>query len=207
MAIISNSVTIADAGAFSVDLGAMTHIKTLTASSSANLTFVDGASSVVIDDTYPMYILDLINIHPQTNDVFFKMGFNAAGASGFDETITSSYFKTKHTEDDSEASLAYDENRDLAQSTNFPILSQPVGNSNDDCLNGRITLFNPSSTTFVTHFMSRVTHNYPPASPFETDAFTAGYINTTAAIDEIFFKFDSGNIDSGKIKLYGIKDS
>ena len=49
MAIISNATTIADAGAFSVGLGAMTHIKTLTASSSSNLTFVHGTSSVVLD--------------------------------------------------------------------------------------------------------------------------------------------------------------
>jgi hypothetical protein len=37
MAIISNAVTIADAGAFSVSLGSMVHIKTLTASASATL--------------------------------------------------------------------------------------------------------------------------------------------------------------------------
>ena len=47
MAVISNATTIADAGTFSVDLGAMVLIKTLTASSSATLSFVDGAASVV----------------------------------------------------------------------------------------------------------------------------------------------------------------
>jgi hypothetical protein len=32
-------------------------------------------------------------------------------------------------------------------------------------------------------------------------------MNTTTAINAIQFKLTSGNIDDGKIKLYGIKDS
>ena len=35
----------------------------------------------------------------------------------------------------------------------------------------------------------------------------AGYCNTTTAIDGVQFKMSSGNIDSGTIKLYGIKGS
>ena len=38
----------------------------------------------------------------------------------------------------------------------------------------------------------------------QLDMFTAGYFNTTSAIDEIQFKFESGNIDAGTITLYGI---
>ena len=49
MAVISNGTTIIDAGDISVAKGALTHIKTLTASSSATLSFVDGSSSVVFD--------------------------------------------------------------------------------------------------------------------------------------------------------------
>ena len=42
------------------------------------------------------------------------------------------------------------------------------------------------------------------ASNEAEDCFTAGYFNTTAAIDEIQFKFSSGNIDAGIIKMYGV---
>jgi hypothetical protein len=35
-------------------------------------------------------------------------------------------------------------------------------------------------------------------------AFVAGYFNTTSALTRVQFKFSSGNIDSGVIKLYGI---
>ena len=66
-------------------------------------------------------------------------------------------------------------------------------------------LFNPSSTTFVKHYMMR--SNWFQHNDYAQDAFKAGYINTTAAVTAIQFKSTSGNIDSGTFKLYGIKDS
>ena len=66
-------------------------------------------------------------------------------------------------------------------------------------------LFNPSSTTFVKHFISRLNTTWSANGTFEK--YAAGYINNTAAVTRIQFKMDSGNIDSGLIKLYGIKDS
>jgi hypothetical protein len=63
-------------------------------------------------------------------------------------------------------------------------------------------LYAPSSTTYVKHFTS--TGNGIHASNYSITLHVAGYINTTAAIDEISFKFESGNIDAGVIKMYGI---
>jgi hypothetical protein len=51
--------------------GAMTFIKKLTASSSGTLSFVDGSSSVVLDNTYKEYIFIFNNMHPATDDVKF----------------------------------------------------------------------------------------------------------------------------------------
>jgi len=75
VAIISNAVTIADAGAFSVGLGSMTLIKTITlGSAAANISFVDGASSVVLDDTYPITNLCLLVFtHKQIKLYFILM--------------------------------------------------------------------------------------------------------------------------------------
>ena len=57
MGLISNGTTVFDAGAMSAGFGgAMTFIKKLTASSSATLSFVNGASSVVLDNTYKSYL-------------------------------------------------------------------------------------------------------------------------------------------------------
>ena len=207
MAIISNGTTIADAGAFSVSLGAMTHIKTLTASSSGTIQFQDGSSSVVLDNTYPIYLFKIINMHPAVDNHIFEFQGNAAGGSGYNETITSTSFRTIHYENGSGGALSYTVNDDQAQGTDHQHLANGVGNANDEGLSGELYLFNPSSTTFAKHFMA-VTQFYEAAvAQASSSVYTSGYFNTTSAIDEIQFKMASGNIDSGTFKLYGIKDS
>ena len=204
MAIISNAVTIADAGAFSASLGSLTLIKTLTASSSANLSFVDGADSVVLDDTYPVYKFEFINIHPQTDNVGFSVNFRD-GDTAYDATKTTTNFYTFHNEADSNTGLAYRDSQDLAQGTGFLNLGIPLGADADQNFAGELTLFNPSSTTFVKHFISN--SNISGSGNDVHSNYIAGYCNVTAAIDGVQFKMVSGNIDAGKIKLYGIKDS
>jgi hypothetical protein len=204
MAIISNAVTIADAGAFSVSLGSMVHIKTLTASASATLSFVDGTDGVVLDSTYPIYKFEFINIHPANNLVKFQFNLSTDGGSNYNVTKTTTFFQAYHAEPDNAAALGYSTGNDLAQSTSFQNISSEVANQNDAHTSGTMTLYNPSSTTFVKHFMSRVQvdNNY-----YAQDEYMAGYGNTTSAVDAIRFQYSSGNIDDGKIKLYGIKDS
>jgi len=187
--------------------GSMTLIKTLTASSSATLSFVDGSSDVVLDNTYPVYLFKFINCHPATDGVNFTFQANASGGSGYNETITSNAFRSENYENDAATTLAYHTDRDQAQGTSFQSLQagNPTGNANDENISGSLFLFNPSSTTFVKHFISR--SNHTGYQDIGTDSYIAGYFNTTSAIDEIQFKFSSGNIDAGTIKLYGIKDS
>ena len=55
--------------------GAMTFIKKLTASSSATLSFVDGTSDVVLDNTYKEYLFTFNNIHPETDEDYFLLIF------------------------------------------------------------------------------------------------------------------------------------
>jgi len=43
--------------------GSITLIKTLTASSSSNLQFINGSSDVVLDGTYPVYLFKFISLH------------------------------------------------------------------------------------------------------------------------------------------------
>ena len=205
MGVISNGTTLLDAGALDsgVATGAMTLIKTLTASSSATLSFVDGASSVDLDNTYKEYLFTFINIHAQTAYASFSFQANASGASGFNETITSTFFEAKHNENDSEAVLRYKSDDDQAQGTAYQKISLSFGTDNDASCSGILQLFNPSSTTFVKHFTSTV-QNYRDSNQSQI-SYVAGYINTASAIDEISFKFSSGNIDAGTIKMYGIK--
>ena len=204
MAIISNAVTIADAGAFSVGLGSQVLIKTLTASSSSDLTFVHGTSSVILDSTYPIYIFKFINIHVATNDAVFRVNFRDGG-SNYDATKTTSFFRTYHAEDASAAALTYATSHDLAQSTSAQDIITSNGSGNDESASGTLTLYNPSSTTFVKHFLSDC--NVYHGGNLSQRLLVGGYCNVTAAIDGVQFAMSSGNIDAGTIKLYGIKDS
>jgi len=205
MAFVSNGTTILDAGAFSASLGSMVLIKTLTASSSAALSFVNGAANVVLDSTYPIYKFEFINIHAQTNAKSLMVNFSDDTSShSYDLTKTTTLFYAYHTESGSSTSLEYLPNEDLAQSTAAAEVIREIGNSNDDSGSGYMYLFNPSSTTFVKHFMARASVTQPSLGE---DVYSAGYVNTTAAVTAVQFSMASGNIDSGTFKLYGIKDS
>mgnify|MGYP001297752434 CR=1 FL=1 len=188
----------------------LTHIKTLTASSSSTLSFVDGSSDVVLDSTYPIYLFKFINIHPSASGEQLGFQGNAAGGSGYNETITSSVFQSFHREDDSSTALGYRTGDDQAQGTSFQKITNVIGDDVDQSCSGTLHLFNPSSTTFVKHFMSTIQVYRSTGSSAEASSvqhFSAGYFNTTSAIDEIQFKMGSGDIDAGTIKLYGLKDS
>ena len=176
--------------------GALNLISTQTASSSANVSFTSG-----IDDTYDEYVFKFYDIHPATQSGF-TVNFRDGG-SDFDATKTTTCFNAQHNEADSSTNLGYESSVDLAQSTSDLVLDQGgVGTDNDACLVGTLYLFNPSSTTFVKHFLSTTQHYY--ASSWSMNTFVAGYCNTTTAIDGVRFQMASGNIDSGVIKLYGI---
>jgi len=184
----------------SLTTGAMTLISEQTASASATVDFTSG-----IDSTYPIYKFEFINMHPATDNVKFTFQCNASGESGFNETITSTFFNAAHAENDGFATLSYRTAEDQAQGTGFQTLSYSVGADADQSFSGYLKIYNPSSTTFVKHFMSTNCINEKGNAAYES--FVAGYINNTSAIDEFQFKFSSGNIDSGTIKLYGIRDS
>jgi hypothetical protein len=179
--------------------GDMQFIKKLTASSDSTLSFVNGSSDVVLDTTYKEYIFIFNNIHGSTNQEF-RFQVSTDSGSNYGVNITSSCFESIHGEDDSFAQVAYQSDSDLAQSTSFQNLIRQLGTDNDNSAVGILHLFNPSSTTFVKHFIA----NFQTTVSYHISEFTAGYINTTSAIDAIQFKMDSGNIDAGTITLYGI---
>ena len=174
--------------------GAMTFISKQTASSSSTISFTSG-----IDSTYKEYIFHFNNIHPSGNDIAFQVQFNAGGSAA---TKTTTSFYAYHNEGDTSTQLTYQASYDLAQSTGAQTIATDVTNENDSSAAGYVHLFNPSSTTFVKHFIARTsTYN---ADDILFDVYTAGYFNTTSAIDAIQFKMNTGNIDAGTITLYGI---
>ena len=185
----------------SVSLGNMTFIKKLTASSSGTLSFVDGASSVVLDSTYKEYLFTFKDIHPSVDDSNIQFQMSIDGGSNYNVAVTSTCFLAQHGEDGNNGGLAYYAARDEAQGTGFHDFMTDLGNANDECGAGYLHLFNPSSTTFVKHFIGR--SNNVTLSDYSIDSYVAGYVNTTTALTRVQFKMSSGTFD-GVIKMYGV---
>ena len=200
MPFISNGTTILDNGAFNVNLGSLVFISEQTASSSSSVSFTSG-----IDSTYPIYKFEFINIHPSTDDssTDLVINFSTDGGSNYNVTQTSTFFGAYHHEGDAYSGLEYYPALDVAQGTNAGLVDN-AGNSNDASISGELTLFNPSSTTFIKHWMGSMSLDQ---NGVQATTHVAGYGNTTSSINAVQYKFLSGNIDSGTIKLYGIKDS
>jgi len=187
----------------SVSGGSFTFIKKQTASSSATISFVDGTSDVVLDNTYKEYLFTWKNIHGATEDAEFNFQGSIDSGSNYNVTITSTAWQANQTEGGSIYGPAYNGGWDLAQGTGFQNLFNNLDADNDECLGGYLHLFNPSDTTFVKHFKSRIAG--VTSADAAQDDYRGGYFNTTSAIDAIQFKMSSGNIDAGDICLYGIK--
>ena len=177
--------------------GAMTLLSTQTASSSSTIDFTSG-----IDSTYDEYVFKFYDIHGATNSKEITFQGSTNSGSSYGVTITSSALVAYHNEAGNSAVLEYGSNSDLAQSTNFQMISGNAGNGNDESISGELKIFNPSSDTFVKHFIAR--SNCYNANDYSQDFYVGGYFNTTSAINAFQFKMLSGNIDAGVIKLYGI---
>ena len=181
----------------SITGGALNLISTQTASSSSTISFTSGLNS-----TYKEYIFKFIDIHPSADSEDFTFNMSVDSGSNYNVTKTTTFFDARHSEGGSDPALAYSTGRDLAQSTNFQMLAREIGNDNDQTTSGTLHLFDPSSTTFVKHFISNFNSYY--SENYTMNHYVAGYGNTTSAVDAVQFKMSSGNIDSGTIKLYGV---
>ena len=185
--------------------GAWNFITKQTASSSSTISFTSG-----IDSTYKTYVFTFNNIHPQNDAIAWSFNGSTDTGSNYNVTKTTTMYSALHAENDSEAGVGYRSVEDLAQSTAFQDMTYTAGagvsNDSDNGVVGELHLFSPSDTTFVKHFMIRtqVMHDSGSGNIFSMDTYTAGYFNTTSAVDAIQFKFGSGAIDTGDICLYGI---
>jgi len=177
--------------------GGMTLLSTQTASSSATVDFTSS-----IDSTYKEYLFKCFNLHPATDEVSLQFQVDTGTNTSYNQTMTTTAFQSAHAEADNDTSLEYRTGLDLAQSTSFHSLSNVIGNGNDECISGTLSLFDPSNTTFVKHFTGQFS-GYGSGN-YNYNSFSAGYVNTTTAITRVRFKFSSGNTDAGTIKMYGV---
>jgi len=192
-----NNKAVANVTSIPVALGDMVLVSSATASSSASIEFSLG--------NYKEYKFFFVNMHPQNYQVSFQFNFSTDSGSNYNVTKTTSAFRARHTEAGASGGISYETGEDLAQSTSFQNLTFNMDSESDSNISGQLQLFNPSSDTFVKHFMATNNSTYDDAySQFTLNFFHAGYANTTSALTNIKFQMSSGNIDAGKILMFGI---
>jgi hypothetical protein len=192
----NNSLSAIDTKPSGLSGGSMNLISTQTASNSANISFTSG-----IDSTYDSYVFKFYDIHAGTDNTDFMFNASIDSGSNYNVVKTTTTFQAYHNEAGNDQALNYDTSDDLAQSTAFQQLLKNIGSDNDQSGAGTLTIFNPSSDTFVKHFIA--TGNSYNHNDYVTNTFTAGYFNTQSVINAIQFSMSSGNFD-GVIKLYGV---
>jgi hypothetical protein len=192
----NNSIANVTAYNASIATGNMVLISSQTASNSASISFTTGISS-----TYKEYQFWFIDVHPRTDATNFTFNLSTDSGSNYNVTKTTTLFNSYHRENDADAGVSYETGRDLAQSTDFQQIAGTVGSDADQDSSGVLTLFNPASTTYVKHFISSI--QYSHSDDYCIDCFTAGYGNTTSAVNAVQFKMASGNMD-GTILMFGI---
>ena len=167
-----------------------------------------GVSSVEITSgitsAYGEYIFKFYNLHPSNGnpDLYFQTSVN--GGSAYANATTGTMFRTTHKEDGTGGALTYRDGRDYAQSTTGLHLTGNAGNDADQSVAGEFHLFNPASTTYVKHFIASV-NSLQTGAGFFYQWKSAGYVNVTDNVDAIKFFFSAGNIDTGVIKMWGVK--
>ena len=174
-------------------------ISTQTASNSSSISFTSG-----INGTYDEYQFHFISVRPTVDVTYFGFQGSTNGGSTYGVTTTGSFFEGVHDEADTATALTYRTDSDIAQATTTIPLFRYAGGDADQGHSGTLTIFNPSSTTYVKHFIATV--NVSTSGDFSQNSFIAGYMNTTSAINAIKFSNDTGNFD-GTIKLYGVVKS
>jgi hypothetical protein len=200
-AVDNTKLDLADTYAFTGTVSGAGALKKISSQSPSGVTSVEFTSG--IDSTYEIYLFKFINIHPQTD--FTHLYFNAStdGGSNYNVAKTTSSFRAIHDESDATASLSYRTGTDSAQDTGDIFVFDGVGNGSDESASGEFWLYKPSSTTYVKHMMWNF--NWYQKDSVTMQIFNGGYCNTTSAINAVRFNWSSGNIDDGKVILYGVE--
>ena len=202
MGVISNGTTLLDAGALDSGIATGDMVLLATTTLSSNAAVID-FTNPAMSSTYKEYVFKIINVHPENDDVTFGFQVETGTGTSYQTATTSSMFRATHGEDGSSEGLAYLTGGDLADNTGLKPLASSVGNDADQCVSGQLCIYEPSSTTFVKHFIGNfqsIAH-----SNRTNNQYPAGYFDITTALTRVRFKFSGGDISSGTIKMYGIK--
>ena len=192
----NNALSSLTSFAGSASLGDMVFISSATASDTASIEFDLS--------TYKEYRFFFINIDPSINNQRIMFNLSTDNGSNYNVTKTTTFFDAYHGENGAGGVLRYVTAGDLAQSTSDQRITDQIG-STDGAAAAMMSLFDPSNTTFVKHFLTvGVQRNGNTSPPFCVTERCGGYANTTSALTNIIFRMDSGNIANGKILMFGL---
>ena len=162
-----------------------------------------GASDVIFDSninsTYKTYIFKIHTMHPSSSGVKFEFQANVSGASGYNEAMITTYFRTYSTDDGVGRAFGFSTG-DAQSGTAFQPLSHGTCSGSTCATSGELWLFNPSNTYYVKHFHSRFSQMGNTAIQ---DDYAAGFFDVTGAINAVKFQTTSGTFD-GTITMYGM---
>jgi len=177
-------------------MGIPTLISTATPSGVSSIAITSGIGS-----TYDEYMFVFTDINISYNGSQLMLAGSTDGGSNYGVDKTTTMFWTTNSESGS-SDFGYQTGHDLAQSDAVQPLSYQVGSGADESLAGILHLYSPSNTTYVTHYTAQMV--FHTLNDQARNLFTAGYFNTTSAINAVRFNTVQGDIDSGNIQLFGI---
>ena len=177
--------------------GSLMPLATFTSDGSdSNATFTSG-----INSTYDEYWCICNDIHSESDFKYFGFQGTTDG-SNFNITTTSTHFISNHAEADNATGLSYEAGADVGQVTTTIPIVYGVGNDNDQSVSGIIKIYNPSSTTYVKHWLSMMHTSLD--NDRSSSSFASGYLNTASAVTGFRFLFQADEIQGGTIQLFGV---
>ena len=180
--------------------GAWVLLSTQTASNSAYVDFTTAITGA-FTTTYKEYLFEWINV--TSSDDGQNFFFNATtDGTNYNVSKVSSAWWLKHDGGTTEW-VSKTANFGKEDETVDQLLVWGIGNASGEGSSGSMHLYDPAGTTYVKSWISKASEKVNTEYPIQTDI--QGYLNTTSAITGIRFLCDSGNVDTGTIKMYGIK--
>ena len=176
--------------------GALVHLATQTASNSASLDFASG-----IDSTYDNYVLYLNNVISTTDGSEFWLRTSTNGGSSYDSGASDYAFGGIRANSGTTISSPT-----FANSASHSIRlsrSDAGSDTNENGASGWVVLHRPS-VSHQCQISWRIVYVTQGGALEIVDG--GGRRSAVADVDAVQFLFNNGNVESGVIRLYGLKD-
>lgn len=175
--------------------GSYAFLGSATASTSATLDFTS-----LITSTYDFYVFEFEDIRPATSSTNFLIRTSSNNGSSYDSGASN---------------YTYAGNLTIATPTNTAIgstgatslqIATSIANTAAGALSGTLKLYNPLGTVSNKNITSQISF-IDGSGAGQASQTMSGQRASTSAVNAVRFLMTSGNITSGVIKMYGIKNS